>query len=98
MKKYSEEEKAMWLEDWKSSGKSLGAYAKANDLNPQTLRNWKKAEPVQSGFVEILHEIKKDINHYPEILIEKGEIKIHIPIAINRNDLRAVIESLGCEL
>jgi transposase-like protein len=39
MKKYSEEEKAMWLEDWKADGKSLGAYAKANGLNPQTLRN-----------------------------------------------------------
>jgi hypothetical protein len=34
----------------------------------------------------------------PEILIEKGDIKIHIPIAINRNDLRAVIQGMGCEL
>ena len=33
--KYSEEEKAMWLEDWRQSGKSVWAYAKANGLNPQ---------------------------------------------------------------
>ena len=34
--KYSVEEKAMWLEDWKQSGKSKWGYAKENGLNTQT--------------------------------------------------------------
>jgi hypothetical protein len=98
MKKYSAEEKEMWLEDWKGSGKSLTAYALENKLNPQTLRNWTKEKAVPQGFVEIVPTAEKSMPGIPEILIEKGEIKIHIPIAINRNDLRAVIQSLGCEL
>jgi hypothetical protein len=48
--------------------------------------------------VEISPELKDAARYVPEILIEKGNIKIHIPIVINRNDLQAVIESLGCEL
>jgi hypothetical protein len=36
MKRYCAEERAMWLEDWKGSGKSVWKYSKANNLNPQT--------------------------------------------------------------
>jgi hypothetical protein len=35
---YSGEEKAMWLEDWRGSGKSAWSYAKANGLNPKPRR------------------------------------------------------------
>jgi len=31
----------------------------------------------------------------PEILIEKGEVKIHIPLISGNRELRAVIEWLG---
>jgi hypothetical protein len=31
----------------------------------------------------------------PEILIEKGEVKIHIPLISGSRELRAVIEWLG---
>jgi len=41
---YSEEEKGMWLDDWRQSGKSAWAYAKANKLNLQTFVKWTKAE------------------------------------------------------
>jgi transposase-like protein len=97
MKKYSEEEKRMWVEDWKESGSSLWAYAKANGLCPPTLQKWilEKQEP--QGFVEIPVKIEAANNLLPEILIEKGKIKIHIPAGLSRNDLRAVIESLGSE-
>jgi hypothetical protein len=90
MKRYSEEEKAMWVEDWKGSGQRLNIYAKANGLNPQTLRNW-AAESVPAGdFVEILPAVQEKLSFMPEILIEKGDIRIHIPLAINRNDLGTV--------
>jgi hypothetical protein len=98
MKKYSEEEKAMWLEDWKASGKGLSAYAKANGLNPQTLRNWEKAAAAPQNFVAVKAPLPESMRYMPEILIEKGAVRIHIPVAINRNELRAVIEGLGCQL
>jgi transposase-like protein len=98
MKKYSEEEKAMWLEDWKASGKSITAYAKANGLNPQTLTNWIRKGGEGQRFIEIKPYELEPIRYLPEILIEKGEIKIHIPVSINQNGLRAVIEGLGCQL
>jgi len=41
---YSKEEKAMWLEEWRKSGKGAWTYAKANSLNPQTFKKWIKAE------------------------------------------------------
>jgi hypothetical protein len=42
--KFSEEEKAMWLEDWRRSEKSAWAYAMENGLVPQTFVKWAKAE------------------------------------------------------
>ena len=101
MKKYSEEEKRMWLEDWRESGRSAWSYAKSNGLNPQTFVNWtkvkRKAEPC---FVEVFRQIPVPITapvvqQGAEILIEKGDVKIHIPINLGRGELRAVLEGLG---
>jgi hypothetical protein len=98
MKRYSEEEKRMWVEDWKGSGTSQYAYAKANGLNPTTLKNWAREAEVPQGFVEVTPQLPVPMGYTPEILIEKGDIKVHIPVAINRQDLRAVIQSLGWQL
>jgi hypothetical protein len=98
MKRCSEEEKEMWVEDWRRSGKSLNAYARANGLNAQTLKNWVVGPGKAPGFVEISAMIPEKLTFVPEILIEKGNIKIHLPLAIKGNDLRTVIESLGCGL
>ena len=54
--KYSKEEKTMWLEDWKQSGKSANAYAKENGLVPWTFNKWTKDE-VKTNFVEIRSKI-----------------------------------------
>ena len=100
----SSEEKAMWLEDWQKSGKSAWAYAKENGINPQTFAKWTKtATGAKPGFVEIpVPVIAPVMNaqaaHAPEVLIEKGDVKIHIPIAVGNSGLRAVIESLGAAL
>jgi transposase-like protein len=93
--KYSQEEKEMWVEDWKGSGESLGVYAKANGLNAATLKSWAYGKETVQGFVEIKPARAEPRSYMPEILIEKGDIKIHIPLAVNRNELRAVIESIG---
>ena len=100
MKKYSVEEKAMWLEDREQSGKSAWSYAKSNGLNPQTFVNWTKVKrEAEPCFVEVFRQIPAPImpsvQPAAEILIEKGDVKIHIPINLGRGELRAVLEGLG---
>jgi len=103
--RYSEEEKTMWLEDWRNSSKSAWAYAKENGINQQTFINWTKAgNEAKQNFVEVQAVssgdtvVAKRIMGIPEILIEKGGVKIYIPLAINHNQLRAVMEGLGAAL
>jgi len=96
---YSEEEKVMWLEDWHQSGKSAWAYAKANGLNTQTFVKWTKSKTeTQNCFVEVPTQILPAFYQSQEILIEKGDVKIHIPLTLGRNELRAVMEGLGAVL
>ena len=100
MKKYSKEEKEMWLDDWRQSGKSAWSYAKENDLNPQTFVKWTESKTEgKTCLVEVpALMIPPPLPFVQEILIEKGEIKIHIPLGIGRNELRAVMEGLGAAL
>jgi len=96
--KYSEEEKAMWVEDWRQSGKKAWAYAKENDLVPQTFVKWTKAKAgaeEKPCFVEVPTPAMAGRQSEPEILIEKGEVKIHIPLISGSRELRSVIEWLG---
>ena len=102
--RFTEEEKAMWIEDWRQCGKSAWAYAKENGLHPQTFVRWtKRATAGKPGFVEIpvpaiAPAADAQAAHTPEVLIEKGDVKIHIPLNIGNGGLRAVIESLGAAL
>jgi len=94
--KYSEEEKAMWLEDWRQSGKSAWAYAKANGMSPQTFAKWTKTgEEEKPCFIEVPAPVMASRQSEPEILIERGEVKIHIPLISGSRELRSVIEWLG---
>ena len=93
--KFNEEEKAMWLEDWKRSGKSAWTYAKASGLNPQTFMRWTKAEAEEKPcLVEIPAQVISTARETPEILIEKGDVRIHIPLAAGYAELRAAMEWL----
>jgi transposase-like protein len=97
--KFSEEEKAMWLEDWRRSGKTAWAYSKENGINPQTFVRWTRAETeTQTRFVEVPAQITRQVSNTAEILIEKGEVKIHIPLMTGRGELRAIMEGLGASL
>ena len=89
---YSTEERNMWLEDWKQSSLSAWAYARVNGLNPQTFVRWTKIEnDAEPGFVEVSAEIVQE-QHYPnKIVIEKGDVKIHIPCGIGRNELQVIM-------
>ena len=91
---YSEEQKAKWLEDWKRRGKKAWTYAKENDLVPQTFMKWTKAiVKEKKGFVEI--QPRASYTSPPsEVVIEKDEIKIRIPLSIGGDGLRTIMEVL----
>jgi len=95
---YSKEEKAMWLEDWQKSGKGAWAYAKENGLIPQTFVTWtKKTVQEKTEFVEIKPKIKPKLQ-MSEILIEKGDIRIHLPFGMGTNELGLIIESIRASI
>jgi transposase-like protein len=96
---YSAEEKAELLEGWRLSGKSISAYVKEKGLVRWTFTKWIKAErETKSCFVEVPAHVLKPVPHLPEILIEKGDIKIHVPLGMGGGGLRAVMEGLGVAL
>ena len=79
---YSKEEKEMWVEDWRQSGKKAWTYAKENGFNPQTFVSWTKSrnEKEKTPFVEVPAQALQSPRLTQEVLIEKGDIKIHIPL------------------
>jgi hypothetical protein len=90
----------MWLEDWKESGKKAWSYAKENGLIPQTFCTWVKRGELKNagGFVEIPDRLKPRQEAQQEIRIEKGDIKIHIPLFVWTENSRAIMESLRVAL
>ena len=94
--KFSKEEKAMWLVDWKQGGKSAWAYANENGLCPQTFIRWTKDSMEEKReLVDITKSVITGIRPEPEILIERGDIKIHIPLEPIKQELHTVIKMLG---
>jgi len=97
--RYSKEEKAMWLDDWQESGKNAWAYARENGLCPQTFLTWTKiSSKKKNGFVEIPKSKLAVSKQESEILIEKGDLKIHIPFEPVHAELHSVLEILGLAL
>ena len=93
----SKEEKAKHLENWKQSEKSAWAYAKEKGITPQTFCGWVKGEAKKASvFVEIPMQLKPVSPQ--QILIEKGDIKIHIPLSVWIEYPSAVIEGLKAVL
>ena len=95
----SKEEKAMWLEDWKQSGKKAWTYAKDNGLIPQTFSRWIKSEANETpGFVEIPVSKKLKPEQPQGILIEKGDIRIHIPLRVWAEGAALIVAGLRAAL
>ena len=92
---FNKEEKALWLEDWRQSGKSAWSYAKENGLIPQTFCGWVKREAKSGqGFVEIPADKKPQPAQPQEILVEKGDIRIRIPLSVWVEYPGALLEGL----
>jgi transposase-like protein len=94
--KFSLEEKAIWLADWKKSGKNVWTYAREKGLIPQTFYNWVKLEAQKAtGFVEIPLRKQQMVSQVQEtILVEKGDIKIHIPLSVWLDYPGVILEGL----
>jgi len=94
---YSKEEKSMWLEDWKQSGKKAWTYAKENSLIPQTFCSWVKraGEKKSAGFVEIPKPLMRPIVQSQEMVIETEGFNIRIPLTIRAEELRTILTALG---
>jgi transposase-like protein len=94
MTRYSAEEKAAWLEQWKASGKGAWVFAEENGIKGQTFSKWiKKQEGGGKQFVEIKPAW---LEPFPgEIVVEKGDIKIRLPLGMSGKEIRAVMEGTG---
>ena len=93
---YSEEEKAKCLEDWKMSGKSISAFTRENGIVRWTFTKWLKAyRSLKKSFVEISAPAIQVSSGTAQILIEKDDIKVHIPVGLSSQELRVIIEVLG---
>jgi hypothetical protein len=74
----------------------MSAYTRANGISPQTFAKWVKKAKEQPGFVEIRAVAGTVIPAGRNgILIEKGELRIHLPLNACPPELRAVLEGLG---
>jgi hypothetical protein len=94
--RFSKEEKAQWLEDWRKSGKKVWTYAKENGLCPQTFVRWTKLKAEEKTcFVEVPAKKIQPFQHPQEILIEKGDLRIHIPLSLGSGELRTIFNALG---
>ena len=95
--KISTEEKAMWLEDWKRSGKKAWSYAKENGIIPQTFCSWvkKAAEQQPAGFVEMQKQLMPAMVQPQEMVIETINFKIRIPLTVCAAELQTICSVLG---
>lgn len=85
----------MWLEDWRQSKKKVWTYATENGLIPQTFCNWvKRAERKEAGFVEISAHKKAKLGQTQVIVIEKGYIKIYLPLSMWVQEAAVIMEGL----
>ena len=97
--KFSKEEKEKKLEDWRRSGKSAWAYARENDLCPQTFLTWVKPKKGRKNyFVEVATNVLPSFESTMEITIEKGEIRIHVPLSVWASSSKAIMEGLKAAL
>jgi len=93
---YSTEEKVKMLEEWKRSGKKAWRYAQEKGLIPQTFCRWARQEREKgTGFVEVAARAVVPVLTGREIVIEKGDIRLRLPLDIRCNELRTVVEALG---
>jgi hypothetical protein len=93
--RFSKEEKAIWLSKWRKSKKKAWTFARENNLSPQTFLKWTKVETKSKpDFVQVPSTIIQPLQAVQELVIEKDEMKIHIPVSIEYNALCVIFTAL----
>jgi hypothetical protein len=97
--RFSKEDKARHLACWRESGQSISAYVKEHGLVRWTFHKWLRADrECDPCFVEIpSHAITLPVS-VSEIFIEKGDVRIRIPLGLSLVELRTVVLGLGITL
>lgn len=88
------EEKKALINEWKVSGKSAKQFCSVKGIKPTTFYGWIKKEKKNrsSKFIEIS---QKSASVKTEgIIIEKGNVKIHIPIELEKDELVKIFKAL----
>ena len=95
MKSYTERERQEHIENWKKSNLAKTAYAKSAGIFPTTFYNWvkEKTRKKKQGFVEINKRLVARSGQ--DIVIEKGDITVRIPLPTGANELQTVFSALA---
>ncbi len=97
MIQYSDSERQVFLQEWKKSGKSIQKYCRENNIRPTTFYGWTKSRKgtlkKESQFIEI--KSAAVLTHSRNIILEKNDLKIHIPSDMTMNDLKPLFKILG---
>jgi hypothetical protein len=82
------------LSSGKPAAKEHGLFAEEHGIKGQTFSQWvKKQEGRGKQFVEIRTE--RIACHAGEIVVEKGDIKVRLPLGMSGKEIRAVMEGTG---
>ena len=96
-KHYSKEFIQNFLQDWKKSGKSIYPFAKEKGVCGQTALRWSKGfKPTsRSGFVKMLIPKDLSLNSFGNnFIIEKGDMKVYVPLHIDGESLQTILNTL----
>jgi transposase-like protein len=98
MKRYSEEDKAWLLQEWTASGKSKWVFARELGLSYQTFSKWTKGGEKEQNFVEVGMKLEKEGAESGRtgsaLVVEQGNIRVHLPAGITPQDLAVVVQAL----
>jgi hypothetical protein len=94
MKIFTQAEQQEHLENWKNGGLSKAAYAKSVRIHPTTFYTWtrSKKDKRSQGLVEINKKSIQNTNQ--DIVIEKGNITIRVPLSADAKELQTVFSAL----
>jgi transposase-like protein len=98
MTQYNSEERTAHLNEWEKSGKSVMEYCRENNIRSTTFYGWtkhsrKKKSQKEIPFVEL--KSKPRMRPPQNIILEKNDLKIHIPADLSTADLKPLLKLLG---
>ena len=94
MKQYTRKEREEHLEKWKAGNLSKSQYATEAGILKTTFYSWAhgQVQKEAKGFVEVRTE--EPVYGYERMVVEKGTVKIHIPLSAKEEDLRKIVNAL----